>query len=43
MSKKDQKDLAHVMHRMQNGVRFTIAPFGELNFEMASDILISFY
>lgn len=40
MSTKEQKDFGHLLFRMQNGLRLTIGPFGELNYEMASDVSI---
>lgn len=38
MSSSEQKNLACLLHRMQNGIRLTIGPLGELNYEMASDV-----
>lgn len=33
-----QLEVCSVMHWYQNGMRFTIGPFDELNFETASDV-----
>lgn len=38
MSINDQKVFSHLLFRMQNGLRLTIGPFGELNYEMATDV-----
>lgn len=40
MTTTRQKDLGSLLHRMQNGVRLTIGPLGELNYEMATDVSI---
>lgn len=40
MSMNDQKDFAHLLKRMQNGLRLTIGPLGELNYEMATDVRV---
>lgn len=34
----EQRDFSHLLFRMQNGLRLTIGPFGELNYEMATDV-----
>lgn len=31
-----QRDLASLLHRMQNGMSLTIGPLSELNYEMAT-------
>lgn len=33
-----QKDIAHLMHRTQNGAVLTIGPFSALNYEAATDV-----
>lgn len=33
-----QKKLELLLHRLQNGMRLTIGPLGELNYEMASKV-----
>lgn len=40
MSTEEQKDFGHLLFRMQNGLCLTIGPFGELNYEMATDVSI---
>lgn len=40
MTTKQQKDFGHLLLRMQNGIRLTIGPLGELNYEMATDVSI---
>lgn len=40
MPKEDQKILVHLVHRMQNGMCLTIGPLNELNYEMASQVLL---
>lgn len=35
---KYQKELIHLMHRMQNGVVIRIGPLAELDYEMASTV-----
>lgn len=40
MTQKEQREMVHLLHRLQNGIRFTIGPLGELNYEMASDVNI---
>lgn len=38
LPKSQQKDLAHMLNRMQNGVVLTQGPFKELDYEMASTV-----
>lgn len=33
-----QHDFGRLLFRMQNGLRLTIGPLGELNYEMATDV-----
>lgn len=33
-----QKELINLLHRLQNGTVLTIGPFGELDYEMATDV-----
>lgn len=38
MTRADQQNLGSLLHRMQNGLRLTIGPLGELNYEMATTV-----
>lgn len=41
MPKLYQKDIAHMMNRLQNGAVLTMGPFADLNYETASNVRIS--